>query len=388
MTTPFKWFGRLVDKVAKPAANVATEVQLFSLEKAAWIPCGAAASDADGQLRGSGDLPDDTVVLAPALRLVEAGSATVLSGSPRVALSGQRPLLNVDFGELVLLAPADRFVQPRAATRLARDDPATIGAVVMSTKTVAPALDVGAAVAAATDDAVKVFTVRLAESAKAIDERDAALASEKSLRLEREKSLAETARQLAESQVTIAALRGAAATASATAADGASSVKGVSSDAVINSQIVGVGDLAVKIGTDLVGAQAALKSSGFSLGGISVNARGVMQGDGSQLNLLDIAELKTLPIGVLSDVRLDFKPDTNVSSGEGGIPVPDVAQLTETAARRVLASVGLVLDATYGPLVFNGNAAEGQAMLQTPAAGVGAPRGAHVLVVFARGTGG
>ena len=211
-----------------------------------------------------------------------------------------------------------------------------------------------------------------------------ALASERALRADREKTLSDTARELAESKVTIAALRGAAATAAAAAVGGPQVfAEGIAP----SSQVVGIGDLAVKLGTELVGAQTALKSSGFSLGSISVNARGLVQGDGSRLNLLDIADLKTLPAGVLSDVRIDLTPDTTVG-GEAQIAVPDVAQLTETAARRVLASVGLVLDASYGPRALNGDASEGQAMLQTPGHGTGVARGARVLVIFARAFGG
>lgn len=384
MSTGFKFFARLIDSSAKPVAGIATEVQLFDLAAAAWVTVGAATSDADGQLRSKGDIADDTVTLAPALRLVEAGGTTVLSGSPRVSLSGRVPTLDVDFGELVHLAEADRFVQPRTATRLTPDDRATIGAVVLPADAATRAFDAGALRAAVTDDVTRTFAARLADNTKAIEDRDMALASERALRADREKTLSDKARELAESKVTIAALRGAAATAAAAAVGGPQVfAEGIAP----SSQVVGIGDLAVKLGTELVGAQTALKSSGFSLGSISVNARGLVQGDGSRLNLLDIADLKTLPAGVLSDVRIDLTPDTAVG-GEAQIAVPDVAQLTETAARRVLASVGLVLDASYGPLALNSDAAEGQAMLQTPGHGTGVARGARVLVIFARSFGG
>ena len=384
MSTGFKYFARLIDSSAKPVAGIATEVQLFDMAAAAWVTVGTATSDADGQLRSKGDIPDDTVTLAPALRLVEAGGTTVLSGSPRVSRHGRVSPLDFDFGELVHLAEADRFVQPRTATRLTPGERETIGAVVMPADAATRAFDAGALRAAVTDDVTKTFAARLADNTKASEDRDMALANERALRADREKTLSDTARELAESKVTIAALRGAAATAAAAAVGGPQVfAEGIAP----SSQVVGIGDLAVKLGTELVGAQTALKSSGFSLGSISVNARGLMQGDGSRLNLLDIADLKTLPAGVLSDVRIDLTPDTTVG-GEAQIAVPDVAQLTETAARRVLASVGLVLDASYGPRALNGDAAEGQAMLQTPGHGTGVARGARVLVIFARAFGG
>lgn len=384
MSTGFKCFARLIDSSAKPVAGIATEVQWFDMAAAAWVTVGTATTDVDGKLHSKGDIPDDKVTLAPALRLVEAGGTTVLSGSPRVSLSGRAPTLDVDFGELVHLAEADRFVQPRTATRLTPDDRATIGAVVMPADTATRAFDAGDLRAAVIDDVTKTFAARLADNTKAIEDLDMALASERALRADREKTLSDTARELAESKVTIAALRGAAATAAAAAVGGPQVfAEGIAP----SSQVVGIGDLAVKLGTELVGAQTALKSSGFSLGSISVNARGLVQGDGSRLNLLDIADLKTLPAGVLSDVRIDLTPNTTVG-GVVQIAVPDVAQLTETAARRVLASVGLVLDTSYGPRALNNDAAEGQAMLQTPGHGTGVARGSRVLVIFARDFGG
>ncbi len=387
MSTVFKWFARLVDANAKPVAGIETEVQAFDLASAAWTTAGKATSDADGQLRSKAEIAEDAITLAPALRLVEAGGNVVLSGSPRVSMSGRPPSLGVDFGELVRLAEADRFVQPRTATRVVRDDQATIGAVVISADAATRAFDSDAVRAAVTDDVTKTFTARLADSAKAIEDRDAALIREKALRAEREKSLSDSARELAEAKVTIAALRGTATTAAAAATAGVGGPRVFDGGLAAESQMVGVGDMAVKIGTDLVGAQAALKSSGFSIGNISVTARGLVQGDGSRLNLLSMADLKTVPPGMLSDVRFDMKPDTS-APGEAPITVPDVAQLTETAARRVFASVGLMLDTSYGPRALNTNAADGQAMLQTPVAGSGVARGAHVLVIFARGSGG
>lgn len=384
MSTGFKYFARLIDSSAKPVVGIATEIQLFNMAVAAWVTVGTATSDANGMLRSKGDIPDDTVTHAPVLRLVEAGGTTVLSGSPRVSLSGRVSPIGFDFGELVLLDEADRFVQRRSAMRLTTDDRATIGAVVMPADAATRAFDAGALRASIIDDVTKTFAARLADNTKAIEDRDMALASERALRADREKTLSDTARELAESKVTIAALRGAAATAAAAAVGGPQ----VFAETIApSSQVVGIGDLATKLGTELVGAQTALKSSGFSLGSISVNARGLVQGDGSQLNLLDIADLKTLPAGVLSDVRIDLTPNT-IAGGVMQIAVPDVAQLTETAARRVLASVGLVLDTSYGPRALNNDAAEGQAMLQTPGHGTGVARGSRVLVIFARDFGG
>ena len=58
-------------------------------------------------------------------------------------------------------------------------------------------------------------------------------------------------------------------------------------------------------------------------------------------------------------------------------------KLTESRARAVLTSLGLLLEASIGAAELNPRAASGQAMMQTPAAGTRLPRGGRVHVIFA-----
>ena len=145
---------------------------------------------------------------------------------------------------------------------------------------------------------------------------------------------------------------------------------------------VPIANFATSIGTDLHSAQATLASRAFSIGRIEVNARGLLGNDGT-LQLQD--QGSTVDAAKLSDVKLEFRPDAG-SGATLGVTVPDVAQLTETAARRVLASVGLQMQASYGPPGLAPDSVAGQTMLQTPRAGETVPRGARVLVVFASDT--
>lgn len=146
---------------------------------------------------------------------------------------------------------------------------------------------------------------------------------------------------------------------------------------------VSVGGFASALGTEMDGAQLALKNSGFSLSQVSITAKAVLQDGGSKLNLLDVETLKAVPAASLSDVQLSYTTDAPASTSDVRLRTPDVSQLTEGAARRVLASVGLVLEPSFGPRSLNPDCAEGQAMLQTPAAGAEAARGQRVHVVFA-----
>ncbi|QMW22856.1 PASTA domain-containing protein [Sandaracinobacteroides saxicola] len=368
MSTSFQWFARLLDGDAKPVSAVKVEVQLFDLAGGAWTAFGGAESDGDGRLRGKGEIADDSVAVAPAMRLVEAGTTTVLSATPGITRSA-RGLLNVDFGELTRLPPETHFTLARAAGRFGGRDRFTIGGVAR-----------GVTVAGGTA-ASDTATSETGASDSGGDDRIAAA----NLLAAREAVLASRERLLAERERTFTTVRGAADAASAATAPGlatAATAAALGGD----GGVVGMRDLAIGLGTQLDDAQVALKSRGFSLGAVSIVARGAAVGDGTQMRFLGAEELKSATGAAISEFKVNMAPDSE-RAADTGLRVPDVSQLTENAARRVLASVGLVLEATYGSRALNPAAAEGQAMLQTPAAGTESSRGARVLVVFARGQG-
>ena len=95
-------------------------------------------------------------------------------------------------------------------------------------------------------------------------------------------------------------------------------------------------------------------------------------------------QLKSIRPGSLSDVAMTFDPTPAGDGGGSAVQVPDIRFLTEGAARRVLASVGLVLEVAQGELDINPTCAPGQAMLQAPPARASAARGSTVLAIFAR----
>ena len=136
------------------------------------------------------------------------------------------------------------------------------------------------------------------------------------------------------------------------------------------------------IGVQLDEAQIALKRSGFSLGAIEVNTKALLQDQGRKMEILDREALKTIQPGVLSDLKFSFRPDKPPADVTEQT-VPDLMFLTESRARAVLASLGLLLEASTGQAGLNKQAAPGQAMLQTPAGGTGLPRGGRVKVIFA-----
>lgn len=389
MSTTFTWAARLADDAGQPVAGVGLDVQLFDLKGNGWTVVSSAKTTADGVAKGAGAIDDDTLPFAPAFRLVEGEAA--MSVSPQIARLAKGGL-RIDFGQVQHLSVEARFAQPKviATNRetllvggivttetppiTARDlsDRDEVIALQLRTlaerdaeiaelKEITVKLDAVTASLQKAEETVQTLSTRLADRDKDLADRDALLA--------------DRARVLSGQTATIAGLQ-------ATVAEQEKAIAATEIKPALGERSVGMIDLATKMATQLDDAQTALKPRGFSLGAIQVTAKAVLQDDGSSLELLGKEDLKTVPPGSLSDIKLEFIPEKSTSE-ETVTLAPDVGQLTESAARRVLASVGLVLDSSVGPRALNPGVAIGQAMVQSPVAGSTVPRGAKVLVIFA-----
>jgi hypothetical protein len=375
MTTPFTWGARLLDVAGNPAAGATLAVELFDLASGKWAAIAQSATGSDGSVKARGEIADDTLPFAPAMRLVE-GSA-VMATTPAVTRSGRG--LNVDFGEVrrvaVAMAFARSFGRGAAPFMVGGGSTAAAAAVDMTALRDGVRAEFADAISARDKDLAERNN-QLADAQKLVAARDAALAesqrtlAEQSAEIRRLTNPAERRRVIDPDLVRADA---------ATAAGGGRAT--AAADAVVRGPLR-MTQLASSIGAQLDDAQTSLKSRGFSLGAIEVNAKGLLAGDGTQIEIPDRETLKALPIGTLSDFKLSFQPDP-AASDVGRQTVPDLAFLTENRARAVLASLGLVLEASTGPATLNPQAAAGQAMLQTPAAGTGVPRGGRVAVIFA-----
>ncbi|PVM93829.1 PASTA domain-containing protein [Caulobacter endophyticus] len=442
MSTAFSWTARLTDADGNAAAGAGLDVQLFDLKAGAWASASSAKTAADGTAKGAGSIADDTLPFAPAFRLVEG--AGVISASPEFTRNARTGALAIDFGQVRRLAPAETVIARTLSVRTLRTA-APIGGVVATDAPIAPTVDAAAIRALAVDETTKTFTARIARSDQDLAARDTQIAAQSkqladkdaqiaTLRAEkvdvaavraqaaddtaktfnarllqrdqdlaaRDSQLADRSRIVAEQDKEITTLRATllakdleiadikatrtADPATGAAATGAGATAGVAAG-VINPAIaaslrtVAVTDLATTMATQLDTAQKTLKPTGFSLGAIQVSAKGILRDSGS-MEFLDADTLKTLPQDSLSDLKFQFIPE-KVASEDDGPRTPDVLQLTESAVRRVLTSVGLVLEASTGPRGLNPAVAPGQAMVQSPAAGTVIARGARVMVIFA-----
>ncbi|MFW5844886.1 MAG: PASTA domain-containing protein [Planctomycetota bacterium] len=143
--------------------------------------------------------------------------------------------------------------------------------------------------------------------------------------------------------------------------------------------------VAASIGGELHKANLNLKqqAQGYRLGRVQLNLRGVLSGDGTSISMPTAAELGDEKVqGKLQDIGFELMPEPE-EDGDDQVPVPDVRGLTETAARRVLQSVGLHMESVTQAVSAQRQIPLGQAFLQSPQAGEPAPRRGNVLVTFA-----
>ena len=391
MAIGMKWFARIVDGDGAPVVGLSVDIEFFDLDKAAWTSAQTLASGTDGKLTGNASLGEDALPYAPAARLVETGGTAVLSSTPQITRAGKPPGLRFDFGEITHVPAETRVTPVAAAPRARRASGFTIagvpspvargvfpGNVVAEKVREVPAIDFPGRVTVAQPDVTvlkasvieevgKTFAARLSDNARIIAEKDNLLTA-------RQADIADRDSRIATATARAEAL--------ASENERLKAVVGNTGEGTVRPLQVApvpIANFATSIGTDLHSAQATLASRAFSIGRIEVNARGLLGNDGT-LQLQD--QGSTVDSAKLSDVKLEFRPDAG-SGATLGVTVPDVAQLTETAARRVLASVGLQMQASYGPPSLAPDSVAGQTMLQTPRAGETAPRGARVLVVFA-----
>ena len=378
--TAISWFARLVTVDGNALDGHAVQLQVFDMTSG-WRGIADDKTAADGRIKGSADDGLGDEKLAPMLRLVDGdASSAVLGGVPQLTAAANGTTLTADFGEIVRIEQQAHFTLGRVAPKRLGRDAATIGGfaipasarVAIGATLAGVGFDTSAAPATATVASGVVsdgLLTRINVAERLVTERERDLGA---IRAERDDVIA----RLADSEKRLADMRAAAAAAAAGGTVKAADTVRPASSAV------GIGDFATQVGREIDSAQTALRTRGFSLGTISVNARALVDQGGARMTFLGQEDLKGVAAGALTDFGLQFNPSPIVDPG--GIQVPDIRQLTESAARRVLASVGLGLDVNQGPPEINPDCAEGQAMLQAPKAGDSAARGSTVMAVFAR----
>lgn len=159
-----------------------------------------------------------------------------------------------------------------------------------------------------------------------------------------------------------------------------------SANAAIREQVAGqqpLQEVAAAIGDQLYKVnESAVEPRGYRLTRVQLDLKGTLSKDGT-ISMPTAAELADKKVAeALQNIRLELAPESAAESGNT-VAVPDVQGLTESAARRVLRSVGLRLESVTQAVPSGHRTPIGQSFLQAPTAGSTLARGSSVLVTFA-----
>ncbi|MCV6585262.1 MAG: PASTA domain-containing protein [Marinibacterium sp.] len=372
----------------------AVKIEIFSPSSGRWGALSTLQTDNNGRFTFRTDADRLGIQkLAPALRLVENGSPVrVLSPGAMLSVNRSTKDITADFGQVERLDD-EAFARTTSAGRsgdmvagVARKAGLNQG-VVLHNLTVDRNLGAmladrrfsrgdavvstnidraGAAVVAGVAEDSSKFSAELLTLRRVNSEHTAELLKRSNLIASKDHELSlkqvETDKLTAE----LAQTRKRAQDAEAELAKAQQTQKGEETD--INAAFT-------NIGTKLGDADQALKARKvpYRLGAIKVDLKGAMGGDGK----IFLGGSNTDGSGVSVEMTPD-RPEATTPQ----VSVPDVSGLTQTAAQRVLRSVGLrmtLATQTMRP----GTAPHGQSIRQTPAAGSSAPHGSAIMVVFA-----
>lgn len=391
-------FATLQTEQGQPLAGTVVQLECFSLQAADWVVMGEGKTEAQGQLRIRVEMPLSDEATAPQVRLTLAAAPAqrVLAEGGRISYAPRTGLLSIDFGTLSTLAQPVPL-QPATADRRFR---AVASPQMMGVSAAARPLfqTTGATTAAATATPLRetlarpvltpadtvtspIRTIDLDTSPvvlnlrSQLDTTNLHLAS-----ITTQRDVAQTKLNLVQSERDSLAEK--VGTIESKNLDLIKELEAIKVRPVLGNT-VHLKSLTQDLQTQFSGAQASIAAtdSGMRLGDVRIKLRGKLGPDG--LFQLPRAEdlLKPDASQVLDEVDFGLLAP-EVAAANLNVPVPHLARLTEGAARQVLQSMGLRLEAAVGTV--QEGFVSGQAMRQAPAAGGQAVRGGTVLVVFAQ----
>ena len=435
---------RIFDSHGAPAARLEPQLEAF-LADGGWTALAKGQVDAEGALSIRAQARQlEGLAAAPALRLVEPGDPAprVLAEGGMLSLSGSgaRAVLTVDFGEIERLedtahlratssgegargthtvaglprrggiAEADlvraaaasnesllRFVPDRASVLEAAPE-ARATVIGADQPAVGSALESGGAAQEAIREGVRqeeeIGEITLPGGTGILPERFQAemlsfAAREETLRADlraRElqiETLNDSLTQRQQAEETLRAEFEAERTARAELEEQTASLREAA------ERQTEIGSIASAIASEVAQTNSAIAEGGggFRIEKLNVNLRGTLSPEGGRIALSSAADLARAGAERLTqNISFDLIADRPQRPAAGMVRVPDLAGLTEAAARRRLAAVGLRVATAQRPGGATAGVAIGQALAQSPAAGSDVDPGTEVLVVFAAPT--
>ncbi|SEG10942.1 PASTA domain-containing protein [Marinobacterium lutimaris] len=368
----------------KPASGHTLKLEAFNLERNAWLAVASGKTDAKGNIQMTAGVVSGA--LAPSLRLVEAGNPAprVLAHGGLMSYVPRSQLLYLDFGKVERLEETAHALQ-HTQTRFAQNGETVAGAAAVPAQTsrltlnrvaiANPQLFTGVNLAAEVDPKITATPLIQAELLKnkelqVLKARELELNAdlmdktrENTLYVEQiataDKRIALLERDLASIQVERQTLNRELELIKAR----------TKQPAEIEGMLLGLGSK-----LDASRKQMQKQQLPYRIGNIKVDLHGALTADGKSLVFGEG--------GVISTELINEE----TAGEEVKVPVPAIQGLTESAARRVLRSVGLRMSVAHQQLK-PGQGVPGQAIGQHPAAGGALPHGSEVMVVFGEGSG-
>ncbi len=380
----------LLTDEGKVAEGHTLSLEAYQLKSRRWQPVARGKTDAEGKATLTSAATVVSETMAPAMRLTETGSPAprVLAHGGLMQYDTRQQTLFLDFGKIERLeetahrlqhvdprfartnesvagAPVAPQISTLAVNRLVMANPtltANLTRVDVAGERARPQLE---ATEAKLDPAITATLL----NTKELDTLKAREVQLNAQLLDKSREFTLTNEQLSTAKSRINTLE---TNLSQTATEKealAAKVKQLESN---TRQPAAIETVLVGLGSKVSSSNTRMKAEAlpYRLGNVKIDLRGSMSDDGSSIVMGEAG-------GGFSTELISESSDT----GATRTSVPDVIGLTESAARRVLRSVGLRMASAHQQLA-EGAGVPGQALSQHPAPSSEAEHGSSVMVVF------
>jgi hypothetical protein len=380
----------LLTDEGKVAAGHTLSLEAYHLKNRRWQAVARTKTDASGKatLTSATNVVSET--MAPALRLTEAGSPAprILAHGGLTQYDARQETLFLDFGKVERLeetahrllhtdkrfartnesisgAPVAPQISTLAVNRLVMANPTLTNNLLRADVVRERAQPQADLTGVALDPAVTATLL----NTKEIDTLKARELQLNAQLLDKSREFTLTTEKLSTATSRIGSLE---ANLTQTSAEKEALAKKVETFEANTRTPAAIDTVLLGLGSKVSISNARMKSESlpYRLGNVKIDLRGSVSPDGESIIMGDSDG------GVSTELI-----SNNASAEETRVTVPAVVGLTETAARRVLRSVGLRMTTAHQQLA-EGTGTPGQALSQHPAASSEANHGTSVLAVF------
>lgn len=380
----------LLTDEGKVAEGHTLSLEAYHLKNRRWQAVARSKTDAEGKATLTSAATVVSEAMAPALRLTETGSPAprVLAHGGLMQYDTRQQTLFLDFGKIERLEETAHRLQ-HVDSRFARTNESVAGApvapqistlavnrLVMANPTLTANLTRVDVAGERTRPQLETTDVKLDPAVTATllntKELDTLKARELQLNaqlLDKSREVTLTTEKLSSATSRIGTLE---TNLSQTVAEKQALAEKVKQMEANTRKPAAIETVLVGLGSKVSSSNTRMKAEAlpYRLGNVKIDLRGAVSADGSSIVMGEAG----------GGFSTELISDTQ-GSGETGVTVPSVVGLTESAARRVLRSVGLHMSSAHQQLA-GGTGVPGQALSQHPAPSSETEHGRSVMVVF------